>query len=352
MVRAHGVLDSAVSGADLDGYIGILLLATAPQRSLRTQAWLKRIVDILRDQPPRQVAERGRPLDTAITGVRLHLQVADDIPTFVTRARRELSRPQSAVIPSLHDDPQLLIGVAAGVGAVAPELVEDVLHFSETWMSEHEPLSIAVGLWARSLVTARPIEKLDRLPAQDDNSTRRWFRHELCRLWLRCRARDGYSDAVVDSEGCTERCGSDVGAMLSVVAQAADWSTLDAAMVMELAYALGGESLDDARLDVDRLGQDDGSTRGVDARRCLLTLLGEIFSEDEFEMLLRGLDGGTKLLDSVPSRGLSKDMRFSELVAALERRQMVTDDFFAALRDVRPYCVAKIDGVATMFRCP
>jgi hypothetical protein len=141
VTRARAVVLDALEAKDVEGHLAAVVLRHAPHD------WLTEPVARLLAAPPPGL---GRSSDVAIVGLRNALGVKPpDSAALGVALRRELGRQPLKPATRAHDDERLMLGVAAGVGAV-PDLIP-------TMMTEFgivralSPRWDAVLLWAKAL---------------------------------------------------------------------------------------------------------------------------------------------------------------------------------------------------------
>lgn len=123
-------IQDAIQREDLDGYIAVLILhssfSASAESTILTSPWAGAAKRLLASQ-----TIPGGPLrrthDVAVLGVRLALggdrHLALD---FAGLARRELAREPLPPAACVRDDERILLGIAAGIGAAAPDLAQDI----------------------------------------------------------------------------------------------------------------------------------------------------------------------------------------------------------------------------------
>lgn len=347
-------LHEATPAADLEVFLAALLLRSAPLLTEKLRAWSETwIEDLLEREPPASV-ERARPHDVALVGARLALgAMGDDARWFIGRAQRELARPSSDRIPSVHDDERLLLGIAAGVGAVAPQLAEQAEAVVTEWKERERGLERVVGQWANCLAhsTGWNVDlNLESRLVSATGSVQGWFRDGLAALWLLCR------QTTAAATGKTERATFPpdfehrrVQVYTRVMATEA-WSVLDAAMLLEVTDSWEASHREQVTeggipMDLEGLGEP-----APEARRALLELLCRLSTRGGFEPFIRSLPDAEKLLWAIPPAESPPEVRCDALLDAVLRFGKVDTTFFVALYRTAPGLADDIRGVAVLWK--
>lgn len=153
------IVERAIASRDLDGHIAVLILhsgfgATGDRAWM--SPWTTGVEELLSDDPVATGPLR-RPVDVAVVGVRLALGGAGNRrDEYATAARRELEREPLPPAACIRDDERLLLGIAAGIGAAAPELAEDLATILRAREHTATLRQRCLDLWAESLAHAAP----------------------------------------------------------------------------------------------------------------------------------------------------------------------------------------------------
>lgn len=167
------LVSDAVASSDLEGHLAVYLLATGlrdPSRTAVKPAW-SGLLDALQKQSGTvPSAPLRNPHDVATLGVRLALGFDGSRSTeYRDLARRELARSPLPPAPCLHDNERILLGVAAGIGAAARNLTNDMVKLLAAREHSVTLRQGCVDLFAATIASGRT-----RLDAE---TARRAFRH-------------------------------------------------------------------------------------------------------------------------------------------------------------------------------
>lgn len=120
IARLKHRLDDVLAGGDLDALLAAIILRTS-YRDPAASPWEPAISDLC-TSTSNVVGTLRRPSEVAMLGCRLSLgsslERADD---FHKAAVHELRRAACPPLPTAHDDDRILLGIAAGIGALKPE---------------------------------------------------------------------------------------------------------------------------------------------------------------------------------------------------------------------------------------
>lgn len=153
------IVERAIASRDLDGHLAVLILHSGFGETgdgAWMSPWTTGVEELLSHDPVATGSLR-RPLDVAIVGVQLALGgAANRRDEYATAARRELEREPLPPAACVRDDERLLLGIAAGIGAAAPELAEAL---SAILRAREQTVTLrqrCLDLWAESLAQAGP----------------------------------------------------------------------------------------------------------------------------------------------------------------------------------------------------
>jgi hypothetical protein len=140
-----GSLRETLARADLDAYLAALVLATG-FHDWRSSRWAADVTALLSPADPGS----ARTQDVATRGIRLFLGdmtvPSDDYALLV---QREVARRPLPPAVTVGDDDRVLVGIAAGTGAVATERASDVVGVARA-----QPPTVrarVLRLWAEAL---------------------------------------------------------------------------------------------------------------------------------------------------------------------------------------------------------
>ena len=126
------LVKEAVASSDLEGHLAVYILQTGlrdPSGTTVRPAWSKLIDELQGASRNVPAAPLRNPNEVATLGARLALGFdGNRAAEYLDLARRELARKPLPPAPSVHDNEKILLGVAAGIGAAAPALSNDLGH--------------------------------------------------------------------------------------------------------------------------------------------------------------------------------------------------------------------------------
>jgi hypothetical protein len=150
------VVNSAIDSRDLDGHLAALVLHTGYRSLLECNEmslWVQAVEQLL----CRNSVSSKSPVDVAILGVQLALGgAAKHQDEYADAARRELAREPLPPAACVRDDERLLLGVAAGIGAAAPQLADELVVILRAREHTTNVRQRCLDLWAESLARGAP----------------------------------------------------------------------------------------------------------------------------------------------------------------------------------------------------
>jgi hypothetical protein len=155
--QAGTLVDDALAAGEVEGHLVALVLHTGYATASTTGPSLSRWQDAvarLRQWGPRDNRLRTAQA-VAVAGLRAALGM-DVHADFAVAAKRELGRSEMPPAVCMRDDERLILGIAAGIGAGAPELRADVLAITSGRRHHASIRQACLDLWAESLVAGAP----------------------------------------------------------------------------------------------------------------------------------------------------------------------------------------------------
>jgi hypothetical protein len=152
-------VQDAIARRDLEGHLAALVLHTGFRASADAalpSPWTPAVRDLLEDD----VVPAGplrRTHDVATVGVRLALGGAcGRAAEYADAARRELAREPMPPAACVRDDERFLLGVAAGIGVAAPNVVSDLTSVLRAREYTATLRQVCIDLWAAALAVGEP----------------------------------------------------------------------------------------------------------------------------------------------------------------------------------------------------
>lgn len=147
-------IHDALLRQDLEGHLAALIFRTGFRTATDAAApWASMISDLLSTDVVARDAPRHIS-DVAMLGVRLALgSDATRAPEYRELARRELARAPLPPAACLRDDERLLLGVAAGIGAAAPDVAGELISVLRAREHTTSTGQVCIDLWAEVLAT-------------------------------------------------------------------------------------------------------------------------------------------------------------------------------------------------------
>jgi hypothetical protein len=151
---AAALVRAAVEAGSVEGHLALLVLTSGFTPGVAVDSPWATLAARLRAIPHDEVGLRSTTA-VATAGLRVALG-APARADFAAAAHRELARERMPPAVCVRDDERLLLGVAAGVGAGAPELVGDVATITAQRRHTAPLRQACLDIWADALAAGMP----------------------------------------------------------------------------------------------------------------------------------------------------------------------------------------------------